>query len=386
MGDRLCDKAVESVGNGTMAFFKELSGNDTGKTGAHQSGILIPKSAKDMLDVPDIRGSNPDRYVKVRWQGDFETESRIVFYGKKKNEYRLTRFGRGFELLKPENRGALFIFVRRDEDYYEGWILTDGDEIQAFLDRVGMTLADAGQIIGSLPQVEDQLLQRMDSFIQSLNGGFPSGRTMSETARNIYNTVYDHIENVILAPDDELLAWNKTEYTLFRRIEEVQFGKSIRQGFPSMQAFVDVANSILNRRKSRAGKSLEYHLEEIFRSNSLKFDSQAITEEHKKPDFIFPSGAAYHDSSYPADKLVVLGAKTTCKDRWRQVVTEANRVNKKYLCTLQNNISENQLDEMHDAGIVLVVPKPYIPKYPKAYQGKILDLKTFIKIVHQKTE
>ena len=175
------------------------------------------------------------------------------------------------------------------------------------------------------------------------------------------------------------------EYDLFRRIEEIQYGDIIRAGFTSMQDFIDTANSVLNRRKSRAGKSLEYHLEAIFQGNNLPYEPQVVTEEKKRPDFVFPSGSAYHNPSYPADKLIVLGAKTTCKDRWRQVINEADRVKTKYLCTLQQGISPQQLHEMRSENVVLVVPAPYITTYPQEYRQEIFSLAKFIQLVQEKT-
>lgn len=112
---------------------------------------------------------------------------------------------------------------------------------------------------------------------------------------------------------------------------------------------------MLNRRKSRVGKSLEHHLACIFTQNHLVFEEQAVTENNKKPDFLFPNAECYHNLQFPADDLIVLGAKTTCKDRWRQVLTEADRVEVKYLFTLQQGISKNQLREMHDSRLTINV-------------------------------
>lgn len=80
-----------------------------------------------------------------------------------------------------------------------------------------------------------------------------------------------------------------------------------------------------------------------------------------------------------------MGAKTTCKDRWRQVVTEADRVDTKYLCTLQQGNTVQQMKEMQSEHVVLVVPKPYIKSYPPEFRDSILDLKTFIRFVREKT-
>ena len=114
---------------------------------------------------------------------------------------------------------------------------------------------------------------------------------------------------------------------------------------------------VLNRRKSRAGKSLEHHLSSLFTGNCITFTPQAVTEGNKKPDFIFPSVESYHDASFPVDKLASLAAKTTCKDRWRQVLEEADRIDRKHLITLEGAISENQTDEMISRHLQLVIPK-----------------------------
>ncbi len=141
----------------------------------------------------------------------------------------------------------------------------------------------------------------------------------------------------------------------------------------------------LNRRKSRAGKSLEHHLAAIFDENGISYTPQAVTEGNKRPDFLFPSECAYHDFAFPASKLASLAAKTTCKDRWRQILNEADRLRdgKKYLCTLQQGISAMQLDEMEAERVVLVVPKPYIQTYPKEKQPGIWTLSKFVDYIKE---
>ncbi|MCQ4899408.1 type II restriction endonuclease [Phocaeicola vulgatus] len=139
-----------------------------------------------------------------------------------------------------------------------------------------------------------------------------------------------------------------------------------------------------NRRKSRAGKSLEHHLATIFTAAQLEYEEQAVTEDNKKPDFLFPNGKAYHNMLFPANKLVFLGAKTTCKDRWRQVLNEADRIETKYLFTLQQGISKNQLREMKHEHLKLVVPASYRTSFDKEFQPEIETLASFIKMVKLK--
>src|SRR5699024_8712931 len=109
-----------------------------------------------------------------------------------------------------------------------------------------------------------------------------------------------------------------------------------------------------------------------------------LTEGNKKPDFLLPSTNDYQNLEYPDNKLILLGAKTTCKDRWRQVLDEGERVSNKHLLTLQQGISKNQLEQMENANLQLVVPKPYHKQYPKEHRHKIWTVNSFINFVKEK--
>ena len=225
----------------------------------------------------------------------------------------------------------------------------------------------------------------MDKFIKGLTVDFPTSEEMSSAARDIQNIVYDHQELVISNPDRKLIDWTETEYRLFRALEYARYGDMITHGFSSVEEFISTANAVLNRRKSRAGKSLEHHLAALFVGNSIRFTAQAVTEGNKKPDFIFPSQADYHNADFPTDRIISLAAKTTCKDRWRQVINEADRLRgkNKYLCTLQQGISTAQMDEMEAEKVILVVPKPYIASYPRDRQHRIWTIGKFISYVQE---
>lgn len=327
----------------------------------------------------------PKRSVKIKWQDDFETESSFTYY-ESKNELRITRFGRGFPFLKPNQTGALFVFTKQDEDYYSGFFLETEEEIEEFLNAFGISptetnlLIDTGKI-----QPETQEKMAIKQFVDELSEEFPSSDIMSAMARDIQTKVYGHAEYILTNPDKKIIDWTNMEYTLFRALEYERYGEIITKGFQSVDEFVKVANMVLNRRKSRAGKSLEHHLSAIFDGNDIEYTAQAVTEGNKKPDFIFPSQAAYHDINFSVDYIISLAAKTTCKDRWRQVLNEANRLRDKpkYLCTLQQGISGAQMDEMQDENVILIVPKPYIKTYPVDRQNRIWTLARFVEYVKE---
>lgn len=381
-------QAIQAVLKGQKAYCKFFSANDTGLTGGHQAGIYISKASISILfDQPGVKGTNKERWVKVKWQDGSETDTRFIYYGKgTRNEYRITNFGRGFPFLQSEYTGALFVFVKYDAEDYQAFVLNLEEDIERFLTTFGISPTETNRLI-DVGQVQEETKEQMaiQEFIAGLTVDFPLSEEMSAAARDIQNRVYNHAELVRTNPDRKIIDWINTEYALFRAIESARYGDIIAQGFSSVDEFIIKANMVLNRRKSRAGKSLEHHLSAIFDGNGIAYTAQAVTEGKKKPDFIFPSQILYHDLTFSADKLILLAAKTTCKDRWRQIINEADRLRDKpkYLCTLQQGISPAQMDEMQSEKVILVVPKPYIASYPADRQDRIWTLSKFISYVRE---
>lgn len=387
MNSDVAAKAIEAVLKGSPSYCKFLSANDSGETGGHQSGILISKSAKAMFWTDDeLRESHIlKKYGRIRWQDDYDTDCTFTWYASK-NELRITGFGRGKSPLTSEFTGALFVMVKDSEEDYRGYLLNTDDDIGQFLDAFGLTPAETNRPLktdGINPKIREKLA--IDSFIDTLKVEFPASADMSKAARNIQYQMYMNRSLAVNDPDSILLRWTEQEYTLFRAIEHARYGDIVAGGFSSVEDFVVMANQVLNRRKSRAGKSLEHHLAAIFDENKICYTAQAVTEGNKKPDFLFPSEEAYHDMTFTVEKLCTLAAKTTCKDRWRQILNEANRLREenKYLCTMQQGISAAQMDEMETEKVILVVPKAYHAAYPKEKRDRIWTLGKFVNYVRE---
>lgn len=102
----ILNSAIVKVQNAKYAFCRFITANDTGKNGSHQAGFYIPKCAAALLfDTPGVKGENKDKMVKVKWQDDFTTDSRFIYYGQgTRNEYRITRFGKGFPFFDGRQR------------------------------------------------------------------------------------------------------------------------------------------------------------------------------------------------------------------------------------------------------------------------------------------
>lgn len=318
--ESILTKAIFSVEHSEIAFSKFITANDTGATGSHQSGFHIHKNAWHLFfDSPGDRGGNKDKFITIRWQDDFETQSRIIYYGAAtRNEYRLTRFGRRFPYLQDENIGDLLVIAKKSSDYYDGFVLQSDAEIEEFFAALNISSNDTNGIIPKQFQLtaEKKLLQCFTSFLNSLRPEFPPTVELAGSARACYNAAYNVTSQIIKTnPDSELLKWLDAEFQLFKTIENDRYNHRIQTPFKTVEELVDCANTILNRRKSRAGKSLEHHLAEIFSTFKISFAAQAVTEDNKKPDFLFPNIEAYLNPKFNAKKLAVLASKTTCKDR-----------------------------------------------------------------------
>ncbi len=383
----LAQKAIDEVASSELAFAKFLSPNDTGLTGAHQCGIYIPKNSVPLI-FPQLfdRGENHERFVTIQWNGEpaITTESRFIYYGSRtRDEYRITQFGRGFNLLKPDHTGDLLIICKQSEDKYSAYTLSDDEAIQSFLDAFSISPTEVNRLIKD-GVTADSSNDIFDTYYIEFGKDFPRTDVMAVSAEEIDSILNG--EPIDISADNLLIRWIDTEYKLFRHIEERHYAFVTLELAESLDSFIKVGLEITNRRKARAGKSLEHHLSAIFDSRDIKYTPQAKTEGNKKPDFIFPSEDSYRNESFPADKLTFLGAKTTCKDRWRQVLNEANRITPKYLFTLQQGVSPNQLDEMHEENLILVVPKAYHSYYPKTEYKSVISLEEFITLVSTKQE
>jgi hypothetical protein len=228
---------------------------------------------------------------------------------------------------------------------------------------------------------EEPESEKLDTILDQFGIVFPSTADFSRLARNSLTEV-----NAQDNADAVLMAWIEREELLFRRLERHVVADRLTAGFladrvPDVDGFIAFSHSVQNRRKSRAGKSLEHHVAALFTARKLAFERGAETEHRNKPDFLFPSRAAYHDPAFRSENLTMLGSKSSCKDRWRQVLSEAERIPNKHLLTLEPGISENQTDEMRAKRLQLVLPASLHTTYREAQRNWLMNIEDFVKMV-----
>lgn len=136
-------KAIEAVRSNEYSFCKFVSANDAGETGAHQSGLYIPKnSIALMFESPGVKGNNKEKFAELKWQDGTTANCRFIYYGQgTRNEYRITRLNRQFV------EGQLVIIVRENELSYLGFTLTTESECRAFLEEFELTDEDTNSLI-----------------------------------------------------------------------------------------------------------------------------------------------------------------------------------------------------------------------------------------------
>jgi len=250
-------------------------------------------------------------------------------------------------------------------------------ELETEQDRIGFAARVILDQIGV--KSEEEAPNYLDQMLEKFNGTFPKTIEFSAYARSTINdlTSYDD-------PDIVLISWMEREEILFRTLEKHLLGEKLRnltqKGEEDTEPFIKLVQSTLQRRKSRAGSALENHLEQIFTDHDVTYTRTAVTENRLRPDFIFPGIDQYHDAAFPQTRLTMLASKSTCKDRWRQILNEAIRIPDKHLLTLEPSISVHQTNEMINERVQLVLPRGLHSTYTATQQLWLMDIATFIKL------
>ncbi|MBF8704803.1 type II restriction endonuclease [Pseudomonas putida] len=229
-------------------------------------------------------------------------------------------------------------------------------------------------------QVRNDNENWLDEIISRFGMSFPSTAVFSQFSRE--TCVLDY--SVTSDSDSALLAWMEHEEMLFRTLERHIVQNQLDLGFEDVEHFVSFSLSVQNRRKARVGYALEHHLAAIFESHHLTFGRQVVTENRATVDFLFPGQSFYRDELYSDDKLVMLASKSTCKDRWRQVLAEAARIKVKHLLTLEPAISVHQTNEMEAHNLRLIVPSALFSTYTETQRTWLSTLSSYIAYVKSK--
>ena len=380
-------------GGQTRWWLKRLSANDTQGTRSHQAGPYVPKRVMfnflPELDRPDAR--NPKEYLDTVVYPQQQTVTACVtwynnkLHGGTVDEIRITNWGGGNSpLLNPDRTGYLAIFAfggNPNDRWCRAWVCQSEDEEDFAEERFGTV--EPGRDL-TVPPVRASSTRTAcwlegDEIPEAWMETFPSPAEIMQRSFDL------HPEYSQLPPDRRLISRRTCEWELFQSVESAFWLPVISGGFSDVETFLNTAQTLAQRRKARSGRSLERHLSRIFGEagflEGIHFDQQVETEMGNKPDFLFPSEAAYHDKSFNSTDLRMLAVKTSMKERWSQVLREAERINHKHLLTLQQGVPHSQFEQITARNITLVVPRPLHRHYLKPIRPHLQTLEDFIQEV-----
>lgn len=327
----------------------------------------------------DARRKNPNRRAEWRL---YYSDNEPILHAKIGDTLTLA-------LMKDDSLAA--IITRKDStiDTQVKWLFGIGEErIRNYYvgtnerKRIDAVASSVLEALG----IEVYVPTNAEALLLDLLRRFPNRLPTTVEFSGYCRSTLGGIDYVRGDPDEIIYAAYQREEMLFRAFERHEAERE----FPKYTDPMDVdgllkySMSLFQRRKSRAGKSLEHTLEALLDARGISYTAQAETENHEKPDFLFPSEEAYHDPAFPTAGLTLLGAKTTCKDRWRQVLSEAERIPTKHLVTLEGAISVRQTNDMRQKGLQLVVPRPLHATYRNDQRSWLWSVSDFFSLVEDR--
>jgi len=183
------------------------------------------------------------------------------------------------------------------------------------------------------------------------------GQAMRQLLQN--NTEARSILSSIITRDGVAAFTLNDETALMQKIAAV-IGEVNGRTFPYIY---ELAKSITQSRRSRAGKAFERIIRHIIDAKGFPCDDQSRTGTAmfaavglgKIVDGLLPSIEGYQQNRA---KCAILTMKTTLRERWQEVVEELERtkVPHIYLLTLDDAVNDSNLDTMKSHNITLVAP------------------------------
>ena len=411
-------------------YIKKLSLNDwqwSENPRAHQGGIYIPQVDRDSGFFPPLiakarePGEAPilEALFEIVWPqaGGEIKKARLVNYRSKGEETHLTGLVKEpFQGISP---ASLFMVARRQ-------LASGAIRFTALIaDSTGAAAEYLKELFGigtdflsgcfepkaAIKESKERVLDYVEHAVLAWRAGtlqdfslshasIPGTGEMAGMAQAEYLKAHGlaSLNPFILeCPGDAVMRISRDiEYRLFRDFEmktrsmqlvkiilgsetgKMTVERALRAIITDFSLIDKVLLSAAQQRKSRAGKSFELHIERLLKDGSVPHEVQVVIESKKRPDFVLPSYRVYADAGRTHEQAVVLSAKTTLRERWKQVHGEIRNC-ALYLATVDENVAASAITEMGEAGIRLVVPESLKTSDAAVYrkQKNVISFKEF---------
>lgn len=389
-------------------FVKKLSKNDRGWAWKprqnKQGGPYIPERQRDEGFFPPLQikeRSDPSAeeirevFFETEWpKFSIKKRSHLVNFRSKGEETHLTGLPReAFSELAP---ASFFVvgLIRNGQDVIYRCMTVDSQSETAslFIDMLRLEADFAVEIIRPIDRqdrVRDQLLAFADELLSAwkngelkafaaANAAMPDTVTLARLAQEQYRAE-NGLRNLdpykLPNPGDVIREISRvTELAIFRRqqlrasalalvtmlvenvSEGVLAGDLLRRLIAGVREVDAIMLSASQQRRSRAGASFEHHIESLLQGAEAPYERQVVIESRRRPDFVLPSFHYLRNSPVGQERGLILSAKTTLRERWKQVKLE-KQDDDLFLATVDENISGAAIEDMAKNKIVLVVPE-----------------------------
>lgn len=403
-------------------FVKKLSRNDTSwadDPGKHQAGLYIPRPIREEGFFPSLHANNPAKshiyhaQCQVFWPQTGEISlSQMRHYSNKGHETHFTRLPKSlFQQLTP---ASLLLSGRLSAPISECdyWIvILDSATEEAELLETALDLeADFHHGLFAPSKFDDasrlehdeteKLIDRLKSAIRDGTlaavvqeyANIPPPAVIATAARNEWlqaRGIREFNPWRIANPGDAIMEISRDiEFRLYRRYElRRRTSELVSLLMPSsdlvtaiVKTFPEIDRVFLSasqQRKTRAGRSFEHHIAASLRAGGIKHVEQAVTGG-RRPDFVMPDLQTLKSKNRSYGEALILSAKTTLRERWKQVSSE--RLNcDVFLATVDDRVTATSIREMAAAGIKLVVPETLKSNKEAHYKGEanVLSFREF---------
>ena len=384
---------------------KKLSNNDRDWArlpNKHQAGVYVPPLQRDSGFFPELvekqrAGGKPIRecFFPAEWpQVNEKRETRLVHYTSKGAETHMTGVPKAaFATLSPASllvmgrieggEAPIWRCLTIDSASEDALVLADtlgldADFVAGVFEPEAALAAERDRILDFASQAIAAWQARDIAAFASANAIMPATQVLATMAREKYladNRITSLDPFAIECPGDAVREISRTiEWELFREFQRreraVALVRMILGDEPGDLTAASMIRSLIDnigevdrlmlsasqQRKSRAGYSFEHQIEAMLAAGGLPFEKQVIMDAKKRPDFILPSHAHFMSPAPATSAGLILSAKTTLRERWKQVQREMADGDL-FLATVDESIAANAIEDMASLGIVLVVPE-----------------------------
>ena len=392
---------AESLISGSSCFLlKKLARNDCSwadDPGKHQGGPYLPQTVFEGDFFPQLVNTNTEKphifetLMEIDWADAGISKSRLVHYSNKGAERHLTRVPKDeFSNLPPAS--YLLIAKKNNGPSYSALTIDSFSETAEWLENKLELRSDFSCSMFIAADITKRELSQQELLVDEITEAIGKGRLGAlvskyelpspkdialEAQRAFLNqNGLDSLSPFQMDnPGDALMTISRDiEFDLFMEAEAKFIAAQISQSLLTAKGIdnqKDAINSLVQlcannelyriflsasqSRKSRAGRSFEIHLATVLEAGSIPFDEQAIIKG-RRPDFVLPGLVALKGNKEDVGRALILSAKTTTRERWKQVNLEDYNC-PLFLATLDERISVSVLDQMSEMGIVVVIPE-----------------------------